>query len=196
VNSLEVAIAIAGAGVAGWVAHHLWNLWSERKQSPAHVGQAAVVHQPLDGRSPASINTGSNVDRNEPPTRAASTSALPVPRETRPSAGLALRVILHLSRLGRLGPDEVAELGSTQRGMSEALGTRQGTLVRVLQGLESAGVLTVDRRHVAGVNHRLKVYRLTSRGEALSRDARRSRKTPLANTNGRTDSAGNGAQNR
>ncbi|MGA8276330.1 MAG: hypothetical protein WB852_08585, partial [Thermoplasmata archaeon] len=86
--------------------------------------------------------------------------------------GLARRVILHLSGLSRLGNDEVARIGFTQQGMATALGARQGSLVRVLQRLEAAGVLTVDRRHVSGVARRLKVYRLTALGESLARDLR------------------------
>jgi DNA-binding PadR family transcriptional regulator len=82
-------------------------------------------------------------------------------------------------------------MGNTQRGMTEALQVRQGTLVRVLQGLESAGVLTVSRGHVSGVNHRLKVYRLTSRGEALARDARGHRLSGVGVARPNQESAGN-----
>jgi DNA-binding MarR family transcriptional regulator len=86
--------------------------------------------------------------------------------------GLARRVILHLSLLGRLGSDEVARIGFTQEGMAAALSVRQGSLVRVLQRLEAAEVLTVDRRHISGVDRRRKVYRLTALGESIARDLR------------------------
>jgi DNA-binding MarR family transcriptional regulator len=94
-------------------------------------------------------------------------------RETTTGVGLAKRVVAHLHGLGRFGLDDVAPIGATQKGMTTVLQVRQGTLVRVLQGLESAGVLTVERRHVSGVNNRLKVYQLTPRGESIARDVRR-----------------------
>jgi hypothetical protein len=91
------------------------------------------------------------------------------------SATTAGRVILHIARLGRVGADEVAPSGSSQKGMSGELGVRQGTLTKVLQRLVAAGALTVDRRHVAGSDRRLKVYRLTELGESIARDLRRRR---------------------
>lgn len=90
-------------------------------------------------------------------------------------ADTAGRVIVHLASLGRLGNDEVARIGHTQRGMTEALGIRQGTLAKVLSRLESAEVVEVDRRHVQGEPRRLKVYRLTALGESVARDLRHRR---------------------
>jgi DNA-binding MarR family transcriptional regulator len=81
-------------------------------------------------------------------------------------------VILHLSRLGRIGPDDIAPIGFTQEGIAAALNVRQGTLVKVLQRLKAAEVLTVDRRHVSGVDRRRYVYRLTALGESVARDLR------------------------
>jgi len=80
-----------------------------------------------------------------------------------------------LASLGRLGNDEVARVGFTQRGMAEALEVRQGTLAKVVSRLEAAGVVEVDRRHVSGEPRRLKVYRLTGLGESVAKDIRRQR---------------------
>ncbi|MGB6443313.1 MAG: hypothetical protein WBF81_08465 [Thermoplasmata archaeon] len=85
---------------------------------------------------------------------------------------------MHLVSLGRLTNDEVARLGFTQKGIIEGLGIRQGTLTKVLSRLESAKVVEVDRRHVQGQPHRLKVYRLTALGESVARDLRHRRLSP------------------
>jgi hypothetical protein len=92
------------------------------------------------------------------------------------------RIVLHLAGLGKLGPDEVASLGFTQLGMSEALGTRQNALTNVLRRLVAASVLEEDTRHVQGQPRRLKVYRLTARGEELARDLRRHRRREGSST--------------
>jgi DNA-binding MarR family transcriptional regulator len=84
---------------------------------------------------------------------------------------------VHLSAQGQLRDDEVATPGFTQGGMASALGVRQNSLTNVLRRLVAAGLLTEDVRHVKGRNRRLKVYRLTVRGEGLARELRLRRKT-------------------
>jgi hypothetical protein len=86
---------------------------------------------------------------------------------------LSQRIVLHLAGQGHLGPTEVVPLGFSQIGMSRALGVRQNGLTNVLRRLVAAGVLTEEMRHVHGQGRRLKVYRLTPRGEELARDLRR-----------------------
>ena len=83
------------------------------------------------------------------------------------------RIVIHLAGLGSLSADEVAPLGFSQRGIAEALSVSQNALTNVLRRLVAGGVLTEDVRHVRGQPRRLKVYRLTGRGEALARDLRR-----------------------
>lgn len=94
---------------------------------------------------------------------------------SQPSGTLLIsqRVILQLFSLGRLGSDEVAPTGFTQQGLSEALETPQNSLTNVLRRLVAAGILVEDTRHVTGRDRRLKVYRLTTRGEGLASDLRR-----------------------
>lgn len=91
-----------------------------------------------------------------------------------PTLRIAQRVVLHLARLGRFGPDEVAPPGATQGGMSEALGVRQSSLTKVLARLVAGGALEESTGHVQGAPRRLKIYRLSSLGEAIARDLRRS----------------------
>ncbi|MCI4320315.1 MAG: PKD domain-containing protein [Thermoplasmata archaeon] len=82
------------------------------------------------------------------------------------------RIVLHLARQGALHDDDVATVGYTQAGMASALGVRQNALTNVLTRLMAAQILRVELRHVSGQPRRLKVYTLTSRGEALARDLR------------------------
>jgi DNA-binding PadR family transcriptional regulator len=92
--------------------------------------------------------------------------------------GLAARVILHLSQLGRLGANDVATIEYTQQGMVGVFAVRQGSLVKVLLRLIAGDAVAVERRYVAGVNQRLKVYRLTALGESVARDLRHRKARP------------------
>ncbi len=93
--------------------------------------------------------------------------------DPRKDIGLAARVILHLSRLESLGPNDMARLEFTQQGMVAAFAVRQGSLVKVLQRLRVGDVVTVERRFVADTDRHMKVYRLTALGEATARNIRR-----------------------
>jgi DNA-binding MarR family transcriptional regulator len=163
-----VAAAIGG-GVVGWAAHLAW---ARRRAEGRAAPQSTVASgpgAPSEGGppvAPAEAHELPNPPVAPPPVVEASAGP------SNEGLGLARRVIVHLASLGRLGPDEVARLGFTQQGMASALSARQGSLVRVLQRLEAAEVLTVDRRHVSGSARRLKVYRLTALGESVARDLR------------------------
>ncbi len=87
--------------------------------------------------------------------------------------GLAARVILHLSHVVPLGPNDVAHLDCTQTGMARALAVRQGSLVKVLQRLLAGNVVAVERRFVADADRHMKVYRLTPLGMTTARNVRR-----------------------
>jgi DNA-binding MarR family transcriptional regulator len=104
-------------------------------------------------------------------------TAAPTPAVSRappPSLRLPQRIVLHVYAQGRIARDDVAPLGLCQAGMSESLNEPQSHLSKPLARLVAGGVLTVDRRHVAGKSRRLLVYTLTPLGEALARDLRRS----------------------
>lgn len=92
----------------------------------------------------------------------------PVPdlSETR----LARRLVLHLARLPRLGPDDTATLDFTQPGIAEATLATQGAVAKIVSRLTAAGVLKEERRHVVGWPRRLTVYTLTWKGESLASD--------------------------
>jgi DNA-binding PadR family transcriptional regulator len=167
-------VALLAGGAVGWIGHYLWTRRAPLASVPSgtHPPQPApaVVSKPADPIPAPDVLVAANPVASIPPTAAApATVSRPAASE---GVGLARRVITHLSRLGRIGPDDVAPVGFTQQGMAAALEVRQGTLVKVLQRLRAADVLTVDRRHVSGVDRRLNVYRLTSLGESIAQDLR------------------------
>jgi len=158
----EFLAAVVVGGAAGWLGNYLWT----RRRAPAPPPPDSRPDEP-----PAAAAAGPSPP-STPPAVGPSDPTPVIPPAAGEGLGLGRRVLLHLSGLGRLGYDEVARVGYTQQGMAAALSARQGSLVRVLQRLEAGGLLTVDRRHVSGVPHRLKVYRLTSLGESIARDLR------------------------
>jgi DNA-binding PadR family transcriptional regulator len=93
-------------------------------------------------------------------------------RDPSQGIGLAARVIVHLSALARLGPNDVATLSYTQQGMAAAFEVRHSSLVKVLFSLMAGDVVSVQRRFVGDANRRMKVYELTPKGAAAARDLR------------------------
>ncbi|MCI4328569.1 MAG: PKD domain-containing protein, partial [Thermoplasmata archaeon] len=84
-------------------------------------------------------------------------------------------IVAYLGGLPTLGPDDIPTTDWTQKGMSERLGTGQNQVSNVLRRLVAAGIVLEDLQHVQGQPRRLKVYRLSMRGEALAREVRRRR---------------------
>jgi PKD repeat protein len=84
-------------------------------------------------------------------------------------------IVAYLGGLPTLGPDDIASLDWTQKGMSDRLGTGQNQVSNVLRRLVAAGLVVEELQHVQGQPRRLKVYRLSLRGEALAREMRRHR---------------------
>jgi DNA-binding PadR family transcriptional regulator len=156
---------------------HAWNSRQPRTGVPSATAPIPVRTSAPDGPAsppPDQAHAASSATTPAPPVRP-SPDAAPFPRSAanpNEGVGLARRVITHLSQLGHLGPDDVAPVGFTQQGMAAALQVRQGTLVKVLQRLRAANVVTVDRRHVSGLDRRLLIYRLTALGESVARDMR------------------------
>src|SRR5271155_1401052 len=92
--------------------------------------------------------------------------------------GLAARVILHLARLERLRPNDVARLDFTQQGRVAVFAVRQSSLGRVLQLLEAGDIVPGEGRCVADAQRRMKVYRLTMLGQSTSRNLQRHASAP------------------
>ncbi len=105
---------------------------------------------------------------------------------------LSFRLVLHIAAQGAVGAHEVAPPELTQAGMAKALGAKQNTIATLLKRLEVAQVLTSDVRHVKGAPRRMKVYRLTTRGEELARDIRMRRASSRPSKDGDGGGGGGG----
>lgn len=135
------------------------------------AGSKAPSTRAAETPSPKSAaEVPATVARAEAPVPAVAPSGLAAPGRT--ALFLSQRIVLHLAQLGTLGPAEVAPVGFSQLGISQALKVRQNALTNVLRRLVAAGALTEDVRHVRGQPRRLKVYRLSARGESLAHDLR------------------------
>lgn len=85
---------------------------------------------------------------------------------------LSQRVLVHMAKQGITGPHELAPMELTQGGIAEKLGVRQNVLTNVMKRLEEGELVTSSVTHVKGGFRRLKVYKLTPKGEALARELR------------------------
>ena len=81
-------------------------------------------------------------------------------------------LVRHLGGLPKLWPNDIPSKAWTQAGIAEAIGAGQSAVSRVLRRLVAAGIVTVETRHVGGSVRRLRIYRLTERGERLGRALR------------------------
>jgi PKD repeat protein len=166
VGTVELWAAIgfafgAAAVVAVVAARSRWAVRQEARDLAPPDGSAPAA--PSSALAPPIAAPADSVPREGP--RGPPVAAAPVVR-------LSHRIVVHLAGQGTLGPSDVAPLGMTQAGMSAALGVRQNGLTNVLRRLVAAGVVTEELRHVSGQPRRLKVYRLTPRGELLARELR------------------------
>ncbi len=95
---------------------------------------------------------------------------------------LSERVILHLARLGRIDPEAPAAPTRTQQGLVAATGGSQSAVSKVLRQMVASGMVEEERRHIAGVSHRMKAYALSRRGELLAREVAARRDVSLLPT--------------
>jgi len=168
---------------------------------PGVFGPAPTA--PLAAAPASSESSGSTASISEPSVAAASryTSSVAPPTSggepgasmavalaTRPArpAGTEPRrwsrdIVAYLGALPTLGPDDIPTIDWTQKGMSDRLGTGQNQVSNVLRRLAASGLVVEELQHVQGQPRRLKVYRLSLRGEALARELRR--RHPATNPN-------------
>jgi DNA-binding MarR family transcriptional regulator len=79
------------------------------------------------------------------------------------------RLLRQLYGLGRPQPEGPIPVGFSQEGLASALQKPQGGIARALQRLEESGLIVSEVAHVQGRRRRVKVYRLTPRGESAVR---------------------------
>jgi DNA-binding MarR family transcriptional regulator len=85
---------------------------------------------------------------------------------------LALRLVVHLARMGPLEPGVTTQPESTQQGIASRLGVTQGAVSKVLAELAAVDVVGHARHHVRGRNRRMRAYYLTPRGLDIARRCR------------------------
>jgi DNA-binding transcriptional ArsR family regulator len=95
-----------------------------------------------------------------------------VPGSDREQVRLSLRLVVQLSWVGIPSYDGAARKESTQEGLSQALSVTQGAVSKVLRRLVAAEMVCRERRHVRGVDRRVRVYFLSRQGETLAREIR------------------------
>ena len=179
---LGVVVAAAAAIVAVGVGK-----WRSRKGPPTTLGNAS----PAPSAPPAGVAAAPPELAPGPPSFPPEAAAVPGSLDAGAGSGMASgagaseggdrfgaggslgdRILIHLHRQGRLGPQELASLSVTQAGLSDALGRPQSAFARTLQRLESTGLVFTELRHVKGASRRLKVYRLTPVGEQRAAEIR------------------------
>lgn len=119
---------------------------AEAPNAPAPRGWAAPAPSPMDYPSGSETATGGRQ--------------------------LASQLLRHLEGLPRPAPGELPSRDWTQAGLAEALGVGQSAVSKVLRRLGLAGVVVSETGHVRGSARRVRVYRLTPRGEQLARALR------------------------
>lgn len=124
------------------------------------------------GPEPTLASTDGALAPPERPPALAGPSGPGAPRGSGEALHTSQRLLIHLAGQGTMGPYDVAPVGVTQAGIGAALGVRQNSLTNVLRRLTDAGLIETEVRHVVGQPRRLKVYRLTPRGQILARELR------------------------
>jgi PKD repeat protein/DNA-binding MarR family transcriptional regulator len=155
--SVGLVVAIVAFPVRSWLLDRRARSRSHPAPGPNRPGPAAAA--PAAAVAASAKASGSP---SAPPAQSAPAEAF----------RLSQRIVLHLATQGSPGPYDVALPGTTQAGMSTALGVRQNALTNVLRRLIDGGVIEEEVRHVRAQPRRLKTYRLTSRGELLARELR------------------------
>lgn len=104
----------------------------------------------------------------EPP----STVPVGLPGSFEERVRLSIKVVVLLDHWGPPNDNGSARREMTQQGLAETLSVTQGALSKVLSRLVAAETVRTDRRHVAGLARRVRVYSLTRDGEMLAREIR------------------------
>jgi hypothetical protein len=169
---------LSGGASAALAAGILWWAFRRRPTGPGLPGE-----DPAGAAPPPSPPTPGPIPLDRPgrstavgagPSRAEAPSTLP-PGTPSEAIRLSSRIVLHLGALPPTPTGGTFPRARSQGGMVDALGVSQGPLANVLRRLVAGGVLFESREHVTGGRRRVKVYVLTSVGEAIARDLRHPR---------------------
>jgi DNA-binding MarR family transcriptional regulator len=173
-----ISVGLLVGGVTVFLASAGWVLYRRRAAARSTGPVPPLVAPALEPAPTEAVLVPTTAAPSMPsPMGPAPTAALPAgtaaPAPPEPS-GLAAtrRLTLHLLRqMGRLPKVASGELPGpewTQAGLAAAVGAGQSAISRVLRRLTAAGIVETETTHVAGGGRRLRVYRLTPRGERLA----------------------------
>lgn len=181
-----IAIAILGGGAMGALLGRGWSERVERRRAPSGVvedtasslGPGAPVEVPVGPSVTGPPIAAPRAAAGTDPTSVAGPGATAgsirtVPRETPPTTlsheaiQVSKRILQHLRTVQYLDQPGRAPQGLTQGGILTTLNLSQGAVASALARLVAANLVEVRLDHVAGHPRRLKVYRLTPRGERV-----------------------------
>ncbi|MCI4319998.1 MAG: hypothetical protein L3K23_07710 [Thermoplasmata archaeon] len=116
---------------------------------------------------PASMPAGVLYEVRAPAPPRASVAANPPATEG--DYPVSARILVHLYRRASASGATVNGGDCTQEGIARALGRPQSAFAKALLRLESAGLVQAELGHVPGGRRRVKIYRLTVKGEGVAR---------------------------
>ncbi len=176
------ALAVGVVGGVGVAAFFLWRARSRREwggggpeSAPASEPSGAAwdpettvadAPGPEDGTPTAPFDDQAAETPAERRVAAASRERARSPSELVGSR-LALRIVAHLRAAPRTEAGGLGDPTVTQVGISESVGAEQSSVSRALARLVAAGLVESEIAHVEGAARRIRVYRLTPRGERL-----------------------------
>jgi PKD repeat protein/DNA-binding transcriptional ArsR family regulator len=138
----------------------------------SHAGAIPVDWTPVAPSGPVAAPDASGAsDRRVAMQSIRMPTVVPSPVLSTPSR-ITDALLRHLVGLPILYPGDLPSKAWTQAGIAEGIGAGQSAVSRVLRRLVAAGIVTVETRHVAGSPRRIRIYRLTDRGERLGRALR------------------------
>ncbi|HEY6237721.1 MAG TPA: PKD domain-containing protein [Thermoplasmata archaeon] len=184
-----VAVGTAAAGAVVLVAIGA-GVWSARRRTAARSGAATPVPRvaPLAGSAPVLLTGRSDGAPPSGPLHRPGT-VLRAPGPSQPVSPPSLAFIGTRQLSFRLLPlllevseDRDAPADSpraTQAGLAHRLGVGQSGVSKVLHQLVLGGVVEVSSAHVAGISRRVRVYRLTPKGDRLARALRAAPSEPV-----------------
>jgi DNA-binding transcriptional ArsR family regulator len=190
-----LVIGLAASGVAALAASLVWIRRSRTHTiGPVPRAPESLVILPETPMGPSTPGMdpalGDSEDREHPIDAALVSETTPGPLGERAGGSrdippglvtpqrLTYQLIRHLSSLPRLWPGDLPTREWTQAGMAAALGVGQSAVSRILRRLTAANVVRMETSHVRESNRRMRVYRLTERGERLGRAIREPPPTP------------------
>jgi hypothetical protein len=138
-----------------------------RDPAPRRSSASGVSGVVNGGPVPAAMPAGGLYEVEAPAPPPASVAApRPEPVGDYP---VSARILVHLYRRASASGATLNGGDCTQEGIARALGRPQSAFAKALLRLEAAGLVQAELGHVPGGRRRVKIYRLTVKGEGVAR---------------------------